>query len=75
MCCIHSGQTVLSTGYVSVAWRSLEEPISACSGGDGWRDLKWEFLTGLALFAGGRLTDMQLLIDIRRCGRHRHAMS
>jgi hypothetical protein len=36
---------VLPTGYVSVAWRSLEEPISACSGGDG-----------LALFAGGRLT-------------------
>ena len=23
---------------------------------DEWRDLKWEFLTGLALFAGGRLT-------------------
>jgi hypothetical protein len=37
-------------------WRSPEEPISACSGGDEWRDLKWEFLTGLALFAGRRLT-------------------
>jgi hypothetical protein len=23
-----------------------------------WRDLKWEFLTGLVLFAGGRLTNL-----------------
>jgi hypothetical protein len=30
--------------------------IYVCSGGDEWRDLKWEFLTGLVLFAGGRLT-------------------
>ena len=41
------------------AWRSLGEPISAYSGGDEWRDLKREFLTGLALFAGGHLTDLQ----------------
>jgi hypothetical protein len=27
-----------------------------CSPQDEWRGLKWEFLTGLALFASGRLT-------------------
>jgi hypothetical protein len=56
-------------------WRSLEEPISAYSG-DEWRDLKWEFLTGLALFAGGRLThsmscnvsdDFSNLVPLIRC--------
>jgi hypothetical protein len=31
-----------------------------CSPQDEWRDLKWEFLTGLALFAGGRLTHCEM---------------
>ena len=36
----------------------LEEPISACSGGDEWRNLKRD--SGLALFvACGRLTDFE----------------
>jgi hypothetical protein len=34
-----------------------------CSPQDEWRDLKWEFLTGLALFAGGRLTSGE--VDLR----------